>query len=219
MDAQPAVGDQSPTLRFRSSRSFPRRRVLYAAVRDEIRDGDWLLWRPCSWAGRLICWGSRQPYSHASLAGWSRDGRLRNVEMVQWHGGRTVLLSQQLRRWPGSCDVYRPLPPYDGPGALEQMLWLCGQHYGWSDFARITCRKLLPRLALQPARNSLDPGQPRVCSASVCFAARTGGELEALRYRLDLETTPGDLASPELAKYLVTPVFPSSPSSNFHVVG
>ena len=97
-------------------------------------------------------------------------------------------MAGQLRRVPSAVPLRRP-------GTLEQMLWLCGQHYGWDDFARIACHKLLPRLALPPARNSLDPDQPRVCSAAVCFAARSGGGLEMLQRRLDLETTPGDLAA------------------------
>jgi len=75
-------------------------RQSYARLREEIRDGDWLLWRPTTLAGHLICWATGEKYSHASMAVWIGK-RLYNAEMIQWHGGRRRPLSYQIAiPWP-----------------------------------------------------------------------------------------------------------------------
>lgn len=178
----------------------------YEQFRDEIRDGDLLLWRPTSLLGRAICLATWADYSHASMAAWNDNGRLYNLEMVQWQGGRHVLLSHQLAKWPGSCEVWRPRSDFfDGHGAVKQMMWLLGQHYGWSDFARITTRLFFPRIVLPKAVDSDDPDVPRVCSAAYCFAARTGGGFAPCPGKPDLEVSPADLAKSQFASYIGTP--------------
>ena len=178
--------------------------VSYSRARGKIRDGDWLLWKPTSLAGHGICWFTGQKYSHASMAGWSADRRLRNVEMIQWHGGRNLPLSPQISQWPGSCDVWRPNDPYHRREALRQMLWLCSQKYGWGNLAFIGATKLFPRLILDTPANSDSPDLPRVCSVSVAFASRAGGKIQACPGKPDFLVKPGDLANPEIAKYMFT---------------
>lgn len=178
--------------------------LAYPQARRYIHNGDVLLWRPSSLLGRLICLGTRARYSHASLAGWWGDVLL-NIEMVQWQGGQIVRLSQQVARWPGLCDVFRPQRQYSGRGAVERMVKLVGQRYGWADFWHLFVRRYspIPHAALP---NSDDPDQPRVCSAAVAWALRTGGCLSAARRRkiVDSETTPGGLLRWPWLKYVCT---------------
>ncbi len=188
------------------------RLVLYQDLRETVRDGDLLLWRPTSLPGRMIRLGSSLvrwkwiPYSHASMAAWGQNGRLYNLEQIQWLGSQHKPLSKLLARYPGSCEIWRPVDPsFDGQGAVRQMLWLMGQHYGWSTFPRIILRTTFPGL-LAPAENSDDPDQPLVCSSAYSFAARTGGGIAPCPQKPDVEVSPADLALSGFARYHATPV-------------
>jgi hypothetical protein len=142
------------------------------------------------------------------MAGFDPQGRLRNVEMVQWAGGRRPYLSDQIRQFPGSCEVWRPRPiEYDGHGALVAMLWLVGQPYGWTDFARVAVRHVFPRIVLPKAVNSDCPDEPRVCSASVAWAIRVSNGIEPVPGVPDLDVSPGDLAASGFLAYQFT-LFP-----------
>jgi hypothetical protein len=182
---------------------MPRsRRVRFQDAKEEIVDGDVLLWRPTSLLGRGIAWGTGSIRSHASMAGWWYD-TLENVEMLQFAGGRVADLQHEVTRWPGSCDVYRPLPPYNGFGALQQMKRLISQDYGWLDFLYIVLHRYL-RLPTIPLRNSDDPEEPRVCSAADAWAVRTGGGKLVDERACDAEIVPGDLADEEFSRYVLT---------------
>jgi hypothetical protein len=169
----------------------------------EIRDGDILLWRPTSLVGRIIAQGTGSIYSHASMAGWWNSA-LMNVEMLQFRGGQAACLKKQVRRWPGCCDVYRPRSPlYAGEDALYQMKRLISQPYGWQDFAFIVAHRYL-RLPLVDPADSMDPAKPRVCSAAVAWAVRTGCGLRVDQRACDAEIVPGDLADEEFSSYVLT---------------
>ncbi len=156
------------------------RLVTFDRAREEIVDGDVLLWRPTSLLGRLIAWATRSTYSHASMATWLCDD-VAALEMLQWRGGCASNLKKQGDRWPGSCDVFRPrYPSGDARYAVDQMFLLVQQDYGWLDFAYIVGHRYL-RLPLLPMADTRDPEQPRVCSAAVAWAIRTGA---GLRIRL-----------------------------------
>jgi hypothetical protein len=177
------------------------RLVPYREAVLEIRDGDILLWRATSLVGRAIARRTKSKYSHAAMARFMR-GRLWTIEMLQWYGGRADHLESQVRRWPGACDVFRPYPIYNGDCAAWEMDRLVGQDYGWADFAYITFH----RLGLDPRHipNSDEPEQPRVCSAGVAWAARTGGRRIVRGDRTDMEIVPGDLADEDFSRYLLT---------------
>ena len=180
------------------------RQVRFADATSEILDGDVLLWRPTLLLGRLIAWKTGSIYSHASMAVWQR-GSLMNVEMVQWAGGRQLRLQPQVLRWPGSCNVYRPRPPYDKEAACAKMVELCGQEYGWRDFAAIVAHRYL-RMPVVGLKNTLDADEPRVCSASDAWAIRAGGRKLVYPGRdvLDSEIVPGDLADDGFSRYVLT---------------
>ena len=79
--------------------------AVYADVRDKIRDSDLLLFRRHG----LISIFGRGTHSHAAKAIWWGKV-LCCVEVRQWHGGRAVTLSSQVRRFPGVIDVYETNP-------------------------------------------------------------------------------------------------------------
>ncbi len=178
------------------------RLVKFDQAREEIQDGDILLWRPTSLLGRLIARGTGSVYSHASMAAGLCDG-LANLEMLQWRGGCVSNLAKQVQRWPGSCDVFRPRPSYDARHAVDQMFRLVQQDYGWADFVFILGYRYL-RLPLPCRRDTYDPEQPRVCSAAVAWAIRTGAGLRVDERACDAEIVPGDLANPEFSNYVLT---------------
>ncbi|HUW09569.1 MAG TPA: hypothetical protein VM537_07540 [Anaerolineae bacterium] len=187
--------------------------VPYNELRNSVRNGDLLLWRATTIPGRIICLGTslrhrqRIRHSHASMAAWGANGRLYNLEMIQWYGGRHVWLSGQVDKFPRSCEVWRPIAPrYDGYGAVQQMLWLMGQHYGWANFIHLAVRTMFPHIILPKPKNSIDPDQPLVCSSAYSWAARTGGQVSPCPNKSDIDITPADLALSGFAHYLATPI-------------
>jgi hypothetical protein len=176
----------------------------YVSIRECIMPGDVLLWRPSNVLGKFICWGTEQAYSHAAMAYWMGP-TLMTIEMMQFVGCRIQRLSQQVKRWPGLCDVYRPRQPYDGEWAANTLARMVGMPYGWSDFARIGFSRVFRHLAstmIEPPKNSNSPDVPRVCSSAVAWACRVGGQREVAKY--DLLVSPGDLANQHFAVYKFT---------------
>lgn len=190
----------------------PKNLVPYEDFRSLVRDGDLLLWHPVSLAGKAICLGSSIKhrtwvrYSHASMAAFAKNGRLYSLEMVQWRGGRHQPLSRDVGKYPGSCELWKPVSQdYDGLGAVHQMMWLLGQSYGWMDFLHIFLRGVFPHVLLPKWPNSDDPDQPLVCSSSFHWAARTGGRVTCC-YKPDAEVSPADLSLSPAFRYIATPV-------------
>jgi hypothetical protein len=177
-------------------------RAAYADFRGEIHSGDMLLWNPTSLVGRLIGRETRSAISHVSMAGWW-SGHLLEIGMVLWNGCDVNALSHQVRRWPGTCHVYRPRDPYNGWGAVAAMVGLIKQPYGWQRLLRIWARRHLPSLLPAP-QNCDQPERQGVCSTSTAWASRVGGQRIVCPDKPDLETTPADHADPGYARYLAT---------------
>jgi len=185
--------------------------VSYADLRNTVQPGDLLLWHPSSLVGYAICLGQTistrrfARYCHASMAAWNHD-RLYNLEMTGWYGGRHIPLSRLLKKHPGKCEIWRPKDPlFNGSGAVNQMLWLCGQHYSYLLLMRVAVRQFVPAKILPRIRNRNDPDQPLICSAAYAFAARTGGHIAPCENKFDREVSPQDLALSGFAEYLATP--------------
>ncbi|MBU4398355.1 MAG: hypothetical protein KKE86_03365 [Planctomycetes bacterium] len=131
--------------------------VPYCDARRKIRGGDLLLFRPRGFVWRAIAVAGRSEYTHAAMAGWwSR--RLMCVEMCI-RGGRALLLSNIVRRWPGAIDVYRANASGTGlaggtrrsgggtglargtrrfsrAAAVRAMIEITGRRYGWFNLFR-----------------------------------------------------------------------------------
>jgi hypothetical protein len=190
-----------------------RRLVGFARAKQEIEDGDVLLWRPTNALGLAIAAVTGSQYSHAAMAAWlperrcidgqSVRGNLMSLEMLPFRGGRMGNLEKQVRRWPGRCDVYRPRGSYNNHEAMAQMIRLVQQDYGWIDYGCVVLHRYLglPTVDLE---NSDDPEVPRDCSAGVAWACRTGGDKEVYRGDRDADIVPGDLANEEFSAYRLT---------------
>lgn len=152
---------------------FPRNQVDYLDIRSTIRDGDLLLMRPSTLAGREICLWTRCEYSHAAMvACWF--GRLLVLQMLPWEGGAPDRLSRLVDRYPGWIDVWRPeyrRPHSDPWEAVGHMIDLVHAPYGWADLAHDVTRRLFP-WACDHQMYVSPPGRSLVCSAAVANALR-----------------------------------------------
>ncbi len=179
--------------------------VLYSAVRAEIPDGAILLRRAGPWlSSRLIGLSTGTPYCHAGMAGWWGDVLL-CLETLQFHGGRAVTLSSQVRRYPGRWDVYevRSSPmlglPFNPWGAVQDMIRGTGEPYGWGSLLAAAVRRVLR----MPLTDDTLNGSWPTCSQAVSRSSRAGGR-DPRPGLADCVTEPGHLADPKFAQYRYT---------------
>src|SRR5882757_7557682 len=79
----------------------------YAAVRDEVRDGDILLCSAHDRFSRLIRWATKSPWSHVAIAfRMDEIDRVMVLECVAKIGVRAVPLSSFLARTSGGIAPY-----------------------------------------------------------------------------------------------------------------
>jgi len=179
----------------------------YQDVREEIRDADLLLFRASSWAGRrLLTTAGRSAYSHAGMAAWWK-GRLMCLETLQFRGGRAVLLSNVVSRWPGIVDVYRVEPhasEFDPGAAVQAMIGITGRPYGWASLLQ-TAFVHLPviRMFRRPSLDDQSGNGLPYCSQAVSRAYREGG-LDPVPNLADRFTEPGDLGRSLCFRYRFT---------------
>jgi hypothetical protein len=169
----------------------------YSDVRDAIRDGDLLLFRPRDWYTRAIAVAGRSQYVHAAMAGWWND-RLMCIEMTSG-GGRAQLLSNIVERWPGACDVFAANVPgghrFSRKRALAAMVAITGRPYGrWNLLRAALLHAPLLRFLVPPDMDDVEPSPwPPFCSQAVSMACRTGG-VDPVPELADRLTEPADLA-------------------------
>jgi len=182
------------------------RLVPYCDVRDQIADGDSLLYR----RRNLISIAGRGNHSHAAkVVRWNED--LFCVEIREWVGGRAVTLSSQVKRYPGRIDVCETnprnrWPEYDRAGAVRYMRRLAGCDYGWLNLLG-TAMLHLPWIRLWIRANTNDKAanrRPPFCSQAVAMADRIGGGVDPVPHLADRLTEPADLARSPLYRYRFT---------------
>jgi hypothetical protein len=169
----------------------------YAAVRRQIATGDLLLFRGTI---RLIAVAGRSEYTHAAMAVWWGDD-LFAVEVREWHGGRAVMLSSQVAKFPGAIDHYvaNPQgrwPEFNRDGAAAYMRRLCGCPYGYLGVLQAGLLHLpLVRFVRKPQTDDLHPShRPPFCSQACSMAYRLGGGVDPVQHLADEITEPADLA-------------------------
>ena len=172
----------------------------------KIRDGDLLLFR--RWG--LIAIAGRSVYSHAAKLAWWHDD-LMVLETLQWHGGRCVTLSSQVKPYPGRWDVYRAnpenrWPEYDRVGSTRLMRQMCGHDYGYG--AVVTAALMhLPVVRCFVTPNMDDEAvdrRPPFCSQACAYADRVGGGVDPVEHLADRLTEPADLARSPFYEYQFT---------------
>ncbi|MCH8342165.1 MAG: hypothetical protein IIA51_11510 [Chloroflexi bacterium] len=180
--------------------------VPYRDARSQIRDGDLLLFRRRG----LISIAGRGDHSHAAKAAWWGDD-LFCLEVREWHGGRAVTLSSQVRKFPARIDVYQtnPLdrwPEYDRAEATAVMRRLAGCPYGYGSVAAAALLHL-PFVRLFAKADVYDrepPMRPPFCSQACAMSDRIGGGVDPVAHLADRMTLPGDLARSRFYRYLFT---------------
>src|SRR3990172_1017363 len=148
--------------------------VPYRQARHQVRDGDLLLFRRRG----LIAIAGRGDHSHAAKAAWW-DEDLFCLEVREWHGGRAVTLSSQIRRFAGRIDVYQanPLdrwPEYDRKRATQVMRRLAGCGYGYAAvaLASLLHLPLVRLLARADVRDTDFTRRPPFCSQACAMSDR-----------------------------------------------
>ena len=189
------------------------KRIKYENVRHEIWNADLLLFRKrrIGLMDGMIAVAGRGVHSHAAKAAWWNDD-LFCLEVREFHGGRAVSLSSQVRKYPGRIDVYRPnagnrWPNYDPEKAVEMMRKLAGCDYGyWNVILTAMTHLPLLRIFVRPDRNddtTWDLRRPPFCSQAVSLADKIGG-VDPVPHLADRFTEPADLARSPFYKYLFT---------------
>lgn len=184
-----------------------RKVVRYASVRESIQDADLLLFRGRGVVSRFIRVAGRGHYSHAAMPVWARSSLL-CCEVREFHGGRAVTLSSQVRLYPGCIDVYRTVPPcvstpgqrsFDAGYAADLMLRKAGTKYGYSAVLKAGLLHLpFVRLWQTP-----DTDDESVCSEALASCLRKAG-MDPTPNLSDRLTEPNDLARSICFQYLWT---------------
>lgn len=188
--------------------------VRYDDIRHEIWNGDLLLFRKrrIGLLDGAIAVAGRGIHSHAAKAAWWKND-LFCLEVREFHGGRAVVLSNQVRKYPGRIDVFRPNAEgrwsrYDADGSLEVMRRFAGGEYGyWNVLLTALTHMPFCRLFVRPTREDdpvLDYDRPPFCSQAVALADRIGGGVDPVPHLADRFTEPADLARSPFYKYLFT---------------
>jgi len=195
--------------------------VSYRDARRKIRGGDLLLFRPRGFISQAIAVAGRSEYTHAAMAGWW-NGRLMCVEMCA-RGGRARLLSNVVRRSPGTIDVYQAgsalnagaAGSFSRRAAVRAMIDITGRRYGWFNLFRAALLHLpLLRFVVQPELDdAADDAWPPFCSQAVAAATRAGG-VDPVPNLADRLTEPADLARSAFYAYRFTLIPEKEPCEN-----
>lgn len=180
--------------------------VPYRQARHRVADGDLLLFRRRG----LISIAGRGEHSHAAKAAWW-DEDLFCLEIREWHGGRAVTLSSQVRKYPGRIDVYQAnprnrWPEYDRASATRAMRRMAGCGYGYAGVLTASLLHLpgVRLLARADLRDTVRDRRPPFCSQACAMSDRIGGGVDPVAHLADRMTLPADLARSPFYAYLFT---------------
>lgn len=165
-------------------------RLDYGAVRDQIKDGDIVLFRGRSAVSRMIRWLTRSPYSHAGVVGWW-NGRLMVLEAVG-KGVSTSRLSFVVAAYSGHCELWTASEQgLDRARVVEEAQLVLGHHYSKGKILSNLWRMIVGRRAREADPDGTPDGF--VCSELVSRVWRKGG-VDLKPGVPDRFTRPGDIA-------------------------
>ncbi len=181
----------------------------YAEVRDEMRDGDVVLFRGSVLASRIIQRISGGRYSHSALVlDWGGRWMILQAELIE--GVQTVPLSVAVARYHGEVDFYPLTPEARAKVDLSKLARTArsalGLRYAKLDLLRVAAH-LLFHLGLPRYRR--DP-EALFCSQYVSRCFRIAG-LD-LAPQSDVGTSPEQIASSHWLRYAGT--IPHDPRRN-----
>jgi len=186
-----------------------RKVIPYEEARTLIRDADLFLFRGRGLVSLLIQRGGRGHYSHAGMAVWARDTLL-CCEIREWHGGRAVTLSSQVRAFPSRIDWYESAPhgmwpEFDRAATADCMLRKAGTRYGYAAVLNAGLLHLpFVRLLIDPETDdTAGDSAPEYCSAGVANCYRLG-KIDPVFNLSDRLTEPNDLSRSPFFQYRAT---------------
>lgn len=179
--------------------------VDYNAAREYIPDGAVLAFRSCWWYTKPISWFCHSEYVHTALAAWW--GRRLMLLETTASGGRAQYLSNIVRRYPASFDVYTldNRIAFQATEAVERMKELTGLPYGWVNLLRTAGHHFFLWRAFVSPQKDDEVTYPPFCSQSVSIAYRAGG-VDLCPSHVDAITEPVDIVNSVWLKYRGTPV-------------
>lgn len=196
-------------------------------ARGGLRHGDLALWRakrhPVSIAIARL---GRSIYTHAGRIALV-DDEWRHLDVRQWAGPRNLCLYDQVRRYPGLIDVYRPNPGcgrldsstywaiddalkchYDPEKAVQYVLDYVSRpdaRYGWRNLARVALlHMMVSRFLLAADTRDVGTGNGvPFCSHLQAAADRHAG-VDPVPNLADRLVEPGDQARSLFYQYQFT---------------
>lgn len=178
------------------------KKCRYEDFRNEMKDGDVLLFRGTGPMSALIRWKTRSPYSHAGIVAWWND-RLMVLEAV----GKGVIarpISYNLKKYHGDIDYFRSTEELDEKTRRRMVSFAqkqLGKEYNMKQLIKFAF-KLLFGLKLKQSDD------PRSVSRYFCshyvadIYARHGYDLA--RKRSDRYTSPELLANSDKLEFVGT---------------
>lgn len=197
-------------------------KVPYSQARNLINEADILLFRAQGFVGKGIVAYTGGIHSHVGIAHWD-DDRLYCVEQREFKGGRSVILSSQIKD--STIDIYRASPIITKISSINNdsvdwnlqrfndqtarkitstALSLTGQPYGWRNIWEIF-KGYAPgfRLIYRPKNGDDTISQAYVCSTVVTYSYRIN-YADPCPNLSDARTTPADIAQSSMFHYLFT---------------
>lgn len=175
-------------------------RVTYSQVRDEIEDGDVILFRGEAELSHVISGISQSAYSHAGFVlSWYHRRMLLSAEMPKV---QALPLSIKVAHYKGRIDWYKLLPEGRAQLDLERLaveaLTNLGLEYGTSKLFELASHFILGT----DANDDDCCPETFVCSQYVSRCFRLAGlDLSA---KSDLATVPGEIAISPVLRYQAT---------------
>lgn len=181
----------------RGGRGEPRVCLDYPDIREQIQDGDILLFRGTSWFSRLLRWGMRSPYSHSGILGWW-NGRLMVLEAVPT-GVMASRMSLIVQQYSGQVELWTTDDPLSRAEVIRAAQLLIGKRYSKFKLLRNLRRLIFGRDRVEAPDPEAAP-EDFVCSEFVSRVWRAGG-VDLSKDSPDVYTKPSDIAkSPSVRK-------------------
>jgi hypothetical protein len=169
----------------------------YCHVREQILDGDVLLFQGTALLSRFIRWGSKSAYSHAGLALWWGE-RLMVIQAAN-RGVEVLPASTAVDQYSGQVDWFQPLDEARAELDSRRLIHAAFDELG-KPFGVFPLVALAARMFRRADWDNPDPevaNRSYFCSQLVSRCYRNAG-VNLVPRRADQDTSPGDLARSEL---------------------
>ncbi len=166
-------------------------------IRDEIQDGDIVLFRGKSLISRIIRWVTRSDYTHAGILAWW-NGRLMLIEAVA-NGIVASRMSIVVYKYSGHVELWTTKNKLVRSEVLRAAQLLLGKRYSTIKLFR-NLKRMILGCGRREAPDPEEPPEGFVCSEFVSRVWRAGG-IDLSHDSPDMFTKPSDIArSPRVHK-------------------